>query len=382
MPHQSRKEDARPAVVIGANSFWNIANFRKGLISALVEQGYRPVIAVPDAETEWASKIGAETATIAIDRSGLDPLHDARTLIGFRKLFRQLKPVVFLGFTVKPNIYGSIAAQMSGVYSLPNISGLGTAFIRGGWLTKFVTLLYRLALRRSKIIFFQNPDDRDLFVGRGIIAPGQARLLPGSGIDLDRFAPAEQPAEGPPVFLLVGRLLGDKGLREFVDAARELRVKYPGWRFQLLGPLDEGNRTSIKRNELDGWRRDASIEYLGEARDVRPHIAQATAVVLPSYREGLPRSLLEAAAMARPLIATDVPGNRHLVDSGRNGLLCEVRNAPSLAAVMERMGLMNPEQRAAMGAAGRAKVEREFDEKLVIQAYLDAIRQLQHGAEG
>lgn len=375
-------EDGRRTIVISANSFWNIANFRGGLIRALAGAGYRSIIAAPDADADWARDAGAEAIAVAVDRSGLNPLTDAGTLLAFWKLLRRAKPAIFLGFTVKPNIYGSLAASMSGIPALPNISGLGTAFIRHGLLSRFVTLLYRFALGGAKIVFFQNPDDRDLFVARGIVSADRARLLPGSGVDLDRFAPAEQAGEGPPVFLMIGRVLGDKGVHEYVEAAGSLRAKYPAWRFQLLGPCDEGNRTAIPRHLLDQWVNDGVVEYLGEAADVRPHIVQASALVLPSYREGLPRSLLEGAAMARPLIATDVPGNRHLVDHQINGLLCEARNAASLAEAMEQFGLMSGERRADMGAAGRAKVEREFDEGLVVRAYLDAIRQLQGGAKG
>ena len=177
-------------------------------------------------------------------------------------------------------------------------------------------------------------------------------------------------------------MLGDKGVREFVEAARMLKARHPDWRFQLLGPCDAGNRSAIGRDELQGWVRGGIVEYAGEAGDVRPDMAKASAVVLPSYREGLPRSLLEGAAMARPLVATDVPGNRHLVEHGVNGLLCPVRNASALAEAMEKIGQMTIEQRAQMGAAGRARVEREFDEQLVVRAYLDAIGQLRRGAEG
>lgn len=371
----------RPTIIIAANSFWNIANFRGGLIRALVREGYRTIIAAPDADAVWAHNLGAEAVTIAVDRSGLDPQRDARTLFAYWKLIRRTRPAVFVAFTVKPNIYGSIAARMNHVPTLPNVSGLGTAFIRGGLLSWLVTRLYRLAVHSANIVFFQNPDDRDLFVERRIIAPDKARLLPGSGVDLVRFAPAEQPP-GAPVFLLVGRMLGDKGIREFVEAARALKAKHPDWRFQLLGPCDEGNRSSIGRDELDRWAREGAIQYLGEADDVRPHISKASAVVLPSYREGLPRSLLEGAAMARPLVATDVPGNRHLVDHGVNGLLCEARSAAALAGAMERIGSMTAVQRAEMGGAARARVEREFDEGLVVRAYLEAIRQLRQGAEG
>jgi glycosyltransferase involved in cell wall biosynthesis len=173
--------------------------------------------------------------------------------------------------------------------------------------------------------------------------------------------------------------LGDKGVREFVEAATLLRPNHANWTFQLLGPIDEGNRSGIGQDELDRWVQDGTVEYLGQAEDVRPHIGASTAVVLPSYREGLPRSLLEAAAMARPLIATDVPGNRRIVEHGFNGLLCEARDPTSLANAMQEVGLMDAAERKAMGNAARNRVESSFGEQLVIQAYLDAIAQLQDG---
>lgn len=367
---------APKSIVISANSFWNIANFRGCLIEALVGYGYRVVIATPQADVEWAAARGAETAEIAVDRSGLNPIVDAVLWLDYLRLFRRTGTAMFLGFTAKPNIYGSLAANVAGVWSLPNVSGLGTAFMNDGLLSRFVSLLYRLAFRRCPIVFFQNPDDLALFEARGIVRPGQSQLLPGSGVNLDRFAPAAQPAEGLVRFLFVGRLLGDKGVRDFVEAARLLRSEQPHWKFQLLGPIDEGNRSGIKADELREWIEHGWVEHLGSVEDVRPHIAAATAVVLPSYREGMPRSLLEAAAMGRPLVATDVPGNRQIVREGVNGLLCKPRDPQSLAEALRQMGMMGVERRSVMGRAGREFVEREFGEEKVTGAYLHAVKQL------
>ena len=222
------------------------------------------------------------------------------------------------------------------------------------------------------MVFFQNADDLAEFVGRKLVRREQARLLAGSGVDLDRFASTPLPP-GPLRFLLIARLLGDKGVREFVEAARLLRRGGSDSRFQLLGPLDPANRTGISRSELDGWVAEGAVDYLGETDDVRPFIADSHVVVLPSYREGLPRSLLEAAAMGRPLVATDVPGCRHVVKDGINGFLCAARDPASLADAMRRMERMPPEQRAALGNAARAKVQAEFSETRVIQAYLEAL---------
>jgi len=366
----------RPLVVVSANSFWNIANFRSGLIKALAAEGYQVLIAAPAVDPDWTESHGAEAVEIAVDRSGMNPFRDASLLVNYLALFRRRKPDFLLGFTAKPNIYGALAAQLSGVQALPNVSGLGTAFMSDGPLSRLVSFLYRRAFRGSKIVFFQNPDDRDLFVDRAIVRAEQARLLPGSGIDLTQFRPEPLPGSGSLRFLFIGRLLGDKGVREFVEAAASLKSRHPDWRFQLLGPVDEGNRTGVAADEVQSWVNQGLVEYLGHADDVRPYIREATAVVLPSYREGLPRSLLEGAAMARPLVATDVPGNRQLVDHGVNGLLCEVRSAPSLAHAMQRMGEMSADHRAALGKAGRDRVERQFSEELVVNAYLDALRQL------
>jgi len=345
-----------------------------GLIRALKDAGYEPVVIAPQDHAAEArmQALGVERIPVRIDRSGANPWADLRLLARYRALLRQLRPAAYLGYTIKPNIYGSLAAASLGIPALPNVSGLGTAFIRGGALQGVVTALYRVGFARAPVVFFQNDEDRQLFVARRIVRADQARVLPGSGVDLERFAPASPPPD-PLTFLLIARLLRDKGVVEFADAARSLRAELPNARFQLLGPIDEGNRTAISRAELDSWVRDGVIEHLGTTDDVRPSIAAASAVVLPSYREGLPRSLLEAGAMARPLIATDVPGCRDVVEEGVNGYLCRARDARSLAQAMRRFADLPPAERLAMGDAGRRKVQERFSEEFVVRAYLDVL---------
>jgi glycosyltransferase involved in cell wall biosynthesis len=364
-------------VVLSANSDWNIANFRPGLIRGLRDAGYEVVVIAPqDPEVEARMRaLNLDRVPIRIDRSGVNPWSDLKLLAKYRRLLKHLRPAAYLGYTIKPNIYGSMAAASLGIPALPNVSGLGTAFIRNGLLQHIVTRLYRFGFRHAQVVFFQNAEDRDLFVSRLIVRPRQARVLPGSGVDLDRFAPAPL-TDGPASFLLIGRLLRDKGVAEFVEAARSLRELLPDAKFQLLGPIDEGNRTSIRRAELDQWVREGSIEYLGTTDDVRPFIAAATAVVLPSYREGLPRSLLEAGAMGRPLIATDAPGCRDVVEDGVTGYLCEVRDTASLGAAMRQMAQLPHEERVAMGDAARRKVQDRFSEEFVVRAYLDALAEV------
>ncbi|HEY0014609.1 MAG TPA: glycosyltransferase family 4 protein [Allosphingosinicella sp.] len=363
-------------VAISINASWNIFNFRAGLIRALREAGYEVVALSPsDAYASRLAELGARHVAVPMDSAGVSPVHDLALLARYRRALKAARPDVFLGYTAKPNVWGSLAAQSLGIPTINNVSGLGTAFIREGLLTRIVTTLYRAAFRRSSTVFFQNHEDRDLFVSRRIVDAAKADLLPGSGIDLVRFAP--QPREDEPgapfVFLMVARLLWDKGVREYVEAARIVRARHPEVRFRLLGFLDVVNRTAVPRAEVEGWVAEGLIDYLGDAEDVRPFLAAADCVVLPSYREGLPRVLLEASAMGKPLVATDVPGCRHIAEEGVNGFLCAARDHASLAGAMLKMLALPAADRAAMGAAARSRVESEYDERLVAARYLAAI---------
>ena len=328
----------------------------------------------PSADAKMLA-LEVERIPIRVDRAGLNAWADFRLFAEYRRLLLRIRPNAYLSFTIKPNIYGSMAAAGLGIPAIPNVSGIGNAFLRGDPVQRVVTRLSRLGFRRAPVVFFQNPEDRQLFVERRIVQPLQARLLPGSGVDLEHFAPAP-PAKGRLTFLLIARLVRDKGVIEFVEAARILLQVMPGARFQLLGGIDQGHRSAISLSEVDRWVAESVIEYLGSTDDVRPFIARATAVVLPSYREGLPRSLLEAAAMARPLIGADAPGCREVVEDGINGYLCTVRDAGSLADAMRRLASLPDEQRGARGAAARRKVEERFSEEFVVRAYLEVLAAL------
>lgn len=368
----SRKVAGR-RLVIAANAAWNLVNFRAGLIRALIGDGWEVVAAAPEDAASRAAleAMGCRFVAIPMTSRGMSPPADLRVLRDFRRLFRRERPQVMLGYTIKPNVYGSIAAWLTGVKAINNISGLGTGFMRPGPLQRLVVLLYRVGLARSHTVFFQNEDDRSLFVARGLVRRERTALLPGSGIDLDRFAaaPPPDPARPGPVFLMIARLVYDKGVGEFVEAARIVRRTRPDARFVLLGFLGVDNQTAVAAADVARWEAEGVLSYRPPLDDVRPAIADANVVVLPSYREGTSRVLLEAAAMARPIVATDVPGCREVVDDGRSGLLCRVRDAASLADAMLRMCDLTAEARAAMGQAGREKVAREFDQALVIEAY-------------
>jgi glycosyltransferase involved in cell wall biosynthesis len=363
-------------IVISINTAWNIYNFRSGLIKALVDCGYQVVALAPG--DEYAHRLrdmGCRFIHMPMDSNGTHPGRDLSLLMRYFHVLRAERPLAYLGYTVKPNIYGSLAAHMLRVPVINNIAGLGTTFINSSLVTHIVRTLYRISLRRSHRIFFQNADDQALFIGTGLVRAESTDRLPGSGMDLAHFQPvAPTPlTDRPFVFLLVSRMLKDKGVEEFVEAARLVGRAYPAVRFQLLGCVDAANSNSIPLERIKGWEEAGLIRYLGRTDDVRPYLSAADCVVLPSYREGIPRSLLEAAAMARPIVATDVVGCRDVVKDGVNGLLCQPRDPRDLAKKMMEMLSASTEARMEMGMAGRRKVEREFNETVVIQKYLKTI---------
>ena len=362
-------------VLIALNTAWNLANFRTGLITALQHEGYDVVAVAP--LDEHASRVPCRFIDLPMDAGGTKILKDATLFLRYVRLLIRERPDVFLGYTIKPNVYGSFAAHLLGIPVINNVAGLGTVFIKGGWLARFVRGLYRLALSRSAHIFFQNPDDWTLFVEQQLVDRSRTSLLPGSGVDTTRFVPSTPPimdADTPFRFLLVARLLRDKGVVEYVDAARALCAQH-GAKVEccVLGFADVRNPTAIARDELESWVAEGVINYLGEADDVRPHLARAHCVVLPSYREGTPRSLLEAAAMAKPIVTTDAPGCREVVTDGVNGYLCRVQDADDLRKKMQRVVDLDAEALSNMGAESRRIAVERFDERLVIARYSQQI---------
>ena len=357
-------------MIICANTAWNLANFRAPIIASLVADGHRVIAAAaPDGSQSKLLDLGAEFRSLPVQSSGRNPLADLRLLASLTRLLAAEPGAQLMTFTIKPNIYGTLAARLSGRRAVATISGLGSAFLAGGRLGRLIDRLYRLALSGAQAVFFQNDEDRDLFLERRLVRPEQVRRVPGSGIDLGKFEAAPLPARSPPVFLFIGRLLVDKGVREFVEAARLVRKSGREAEFRILGECGVDNPSAVPFSEVERWAADGTIDYLGSSDDVRGAIAEAECIVLPSYREGVPRSLLEGAAMARPLIATDVPGCRDVVDDGSNGFLCEPRTATALADAVRRICDAGPAERQAMGLRARTKVEREFAVERVIAAY-------------
>lgn len=347
----------------------SLVNFRGPLLRALREHGHQVIALAPGQDSsvevqlhEW----GVHYQPIALERAGLDPRNDAATLRELTSLLRDLRPDVVLAYTIKPVVYGLIAARRAGVqHSYALITGLGYSFLGEGFkrraLSKLTQTLYRLALSGETRVIFQNPDDRQLFLNLRLVDEDQTVVVDGSGVDTNHYAPQPLPAE--PVFLLVARLLKEKGIQEYVEAARMVKAVYPQARFLLAGPMDP-NPSSVSPQALQQWIEQGAVEYLGELGDVRPALAQCSVYVLPSYREGTPRTVLEAMATGRAVITTDAPGCRETVQEGVNGLLVPVADVKALAKAMERLA-SDPQLRAAMGTEALHLARSRYDVRRV-----------------
>lgn len=370
-PKGSARPDAKLLLV--ANTSWYLWNFRHRLAGNLGSGGCEIVFAAPpDDYSKRLDAIG-RFVPFAMDRKGRNPFAELATIARAVRLVRAVRPHALLTWTPKPNIYGALAARVTGTPVVPNVAGLGFVFIGGGWLARVAGLLYRIAFRKCPVVFFQNGHDRDQFVAAGWVREGAARVLPGSGVDLARFRPQPLRQATDFVFLFVGRLLADKGLRELVEAVRSLRRSDARVRLRIAGFVDPGNPAAIREGEVRGWQDEGVAEYLGPTDEPEKLITAADCVVLPSYREGMPRVLLEAAACARPVITTDAPGCRDAVIDGETGFLCRPRNVESLADGMRKLLALPPAEREAMGRAGRAYMERSFSEEIVFAAYRIAL---------
>jgi glycosyltransferase involved in cell wall biosynthesis len=367
-------------VVIGG---WapSLIKFRGPLLAAMVARGHDVIAMAADGSAAVHSElaaIGVRFEPIELARAGLDPIADARTIRALARRLRAIGPDLVLGYTIKPVIYGSLAARLAGVrHRAAMITGMGSALssartAKQRAVAMVARLLYRAGLAQCEVVIFQNTDDRDELARIGAL-PRHARvaIVRGSGVDLAHYAPSPLPP-GPPVFLFLGRLLRDKGIAEYVAAARLVRARYPAARFRIAGWLD-ANPESLAQAELDAVIADGTIEYLGASDDVRPHLAAAHVLVLPSYREGTPRSVLEAMAMSRAVITTNAPGCRETVVDGESGLLVDVGDARQLAAAMIRV-IAAPALLARLAAAGHARARALYDAHTVAASVLAALK--------
>ena len=362
----------RKKIVLSSNTSWYIYNFRSGLVKKLLKDYEVTVIAPKDKYSKKLINLGCRYFDIYIDNKGTNPINDLRTLWQYLKLYKRIKPDIALHFTIKPNIYGNIASLFLKIPVINTITGLGTVFIKENFITFIAKVLYKVALKNS-FVFFQNKNDKDLFLKYNLITTQNVDVLPGSGVDIQKFKPIETKKDNIFKFLLIARMLWDKGIGEYVEAAKIIKQKYKDVEFLLVGPIGVDNPTAIPKEQIDKWQKERLVKYLGTTDDVRNMIAMADCVVLPSYREGMPKALLEAAAMEKPLIATNIAGCKEVVEDGINGYLCKIRDAKDLADKMEKMLNLSKDKRKAMGKAGREKMIKQFDENIVINRYLETI---------
>ncbi len=362
----------KKTVIFSANSSWNIYNFRLGAMRALRDAGHNVVAVAPrDDYTGYIEDEGFDFYELRLDNDGTNPIKDSLSFFEYFKIYSKIKPDLIFHYTIKPCVYGGFAAGLLGLKSVSIITGLGYAFINNTIISKIACFLYRASLKHADEVWFQNSDDFGEFVRLGIIdTTKKVDILPGSGVNTDKFCELDNTNnDGKLRFLLIGRVLWDKGIGEYIEAAKSLKLLYPEAEFALLGSLDVKNPKAIQKDTVQQWVDEGIINYLGVCDDVRPYIASCDCVVLPSYREGVPRSLLEAASMKKPIVATDVPGCKEIVVNGVNGFLCKPRDVADLAKKMEMVMSACAEKRRQMGKAGRKMAVEMFDEKIVIQKY-------------
>lgn len=367
-------------VAILGNQARAMVNFWSVLIGRLKAAGHEVLCIIPGGDSEGdaaLASLGAAVRHYPLDRKGLNPVRDMSTFLALYRIFRAERPDTVFCFTIKPVIYGAIAAALARV---PNryamITGLGYMFEADSpkkrLLNKVAVFLYRTALSCVRAVFFQNEEDRQVFIRNEIIPTGtEVAMCRGTGVALDHFA-AEPPKLSPPTFLLVGRLIEAKGLYEYAEAARLLRARYPEARFRVLGPPEQG-LGSVPMSVIEGWHEEGIIEYMGQTRDVRPFLRDTSVVVLPSWREGTPCSVMEGMSMARAAVVTDAPGCREVVVEGVNGFRVPLRSPKALADAMERF-ILEPELIERMGLAGRRLAESEFDAIKVSEHILRVMR--------
>ena len=364
-------------IAIVVNNSWYAYNMRFNLALAFKDAGYEVIFICP--YDKYSEKIKQEFkyVDIKLNTKGTNPIEDLKTVYRYYKIYNKIKPNIILHYTIKPNIYGTLASSILNIPTINNIAGLGTLFIKQNFVTKIAKWLYKVSQKRATKVFFQNNDDFKMFVDEKLVEKRKCDVLPGSGVDINKFVPVEKDDDGIFRFLIVSRMLWAKGIVEYVESAKIIKEKYNNVEFQLLGHLDVASPTAISKEQMDTWVNSGFVNYLGSSANVRVEAAKADCIVLPSYyREGTPRTLLESASMAKPIITTDNVGCRDVVENGVNGYLCEVKNAKDLADKMEMMLNLPEGERLVMGKAGREKMIREFDEKIVIDKYLESIKEI------
>ena len=376
-----KKIDANRIIVFTSNTSWYLYNFQLLNMLNLQSKGYQIYCISP--KDKYSAKLednGCKFLNITMQNHGLNPIKDYLTYRQYRKFYKNIKPLIICSFTIKTNIYSTTAAGKLGIKVINNVSGLGTVFVKTNFITKIVIAMYKYAMQYSSHIFFQNKENQQLFCSK--VNVKSFSFLPGSGVDTNAFKPivktentGKNEKNKKTTFLLVARLLWEKGIGEYFEAAKKIYEKSNQVCFLLLGELCQG-KLCIPKHTIEQWNREPFFQYLGATDNVKQYLAQADCVVLPSYAEGTPRSLLEAASMAKPIVTTDAPGCRNVVDDGITGYLCKLKSVEDLAKKIILFLELSELEKSKMGKMGREKIVKNYDVQLVIKQYQDKVTSL------
>lgn len=348
-----------------------IYNFRKELIERMIEEGYEVYVALPyGPKVELLKEMGCKFVDTPINRRNTNPLEDIKVFFKYMKILREIKPNVVLTYTVKPNVYGGIACKLKKIPYICNVTGLGSGYLNGGIVQKIVQTLSKLAFRKANKVFFQNTADRNLLVQQGVVKDNYD-LLPGSGVNLETYKVLPYPSENEPInFNFVARVMKDKGIDEYLEAAKIIKKKYPDVIFNVIGMIDQPHYEDI----LKKYEEDGIIKYHGFQTDMIPFIEKCNCMINPSYTEGMSNVLLENAACGRPLIASDIPGCREIIESGINGYSFEVKNTNQLLEKINQFLELSYKDKIKMGMQGREKIEKNFDRRIVVEKYMRELK--------
>ena len=365
-------------IVFTSNSSWSIYNFRKNLLLKLQSLGYHIIIVSPKSNYQNKLKdLGFECKSIQINSSSTGLISNIKILFNLYNTYKNIKPDIVLHNSAKPNIYGAIICRILNIPVVNNISGLGTLFLNNKVSSKIGRYLYKISQKKVHTVFFQNNDDMSLFLERNLVKKEQSQLIPGSGVDLVKFQPYEEKPNEIIKFAFIGRLLRDKGIFEYIQAAELILKKYQGkCKFYVLGELYKENPTAVTKQQLNKWIDEKIIIYLEKTDSVEEKMKNFDCIVLPSYREGLSKVLLEASAMGIPSITTNVPGCKHVVDNFKNGFICNVKDVNDLSKNIESFMFLSEEEKKQMSQFAREKAIKEFDENIVIDNYVKAIHSI------
>ncbi len=365
-------------IAVMENGLLSTYTMREGLMLALLAHGCEVhILAHTNTFVSQVEKMGLKVHNVG--SGNMNPFRVARYIFNLRKTLKKINPDVCLTFSIRPAIWGNLITRQLHIPTITNITGVGPLFTSKNIVYRTARSMYRNALSKTKKVFFQNADDMNLFLERNFVNPAIAETVPGSGVDYNKFKPIVSKGKEHEtfIFLFIGRLIKDKGIFEYFEAAKRIRKKYPHTRFHIIGPFwtQTLKKNTITHSQLQNWIDEGIIDYLGEKKDVRKFIAEADCIVLPSYREGTSNILLEAASMEKPVVTTNTTGCKEIVEDGITGLLCRVKDEKDLAAKMEMMIMLSEEERINMGKKARQKIIKEYDKQIVVNAYLKAIKE-------